>query len=215
MSARIRVRKEENIHPSQHLRPRPRGTAVPCADAQAQQQILPPNNQPRSGVLSTPAAKATVGVLDPSARKPQSTGKQTSQPIQPGAAPFIQASANSSRKLPTAFFAVQCEKLQYVDQHSRTESPTHAPGLEARAAASRSSGLAAGGRRDKASQSQLQRWQDPLAVSGSANTEFHSLWTQMLRSFIGTAAREGAECSRVQRPLYLTFMINGCHGSEG
>ncbi|KAL3246228.1 hypothetical protein MRX96_057826 [Rhipicephalus microplus] len=42
--------------------------------------------------------------------------------------------------------------------------PTHAPGLEASAAASSSSDLAAGGRLNQAPQSQLQRRQDPLAV---------------------------------------------------
>ncbi|KAL3224236.1 hypothetical protein MRX96_049602 [Rhipicephalus microplus] len=56
-------------------------------------------------------------------------------------------------------------------QHSRNEKPTYAPGLEARAAASNSSGLAAGGRLDQAPQSQLQRRQDPMAVPGKSLVE--------------------------------------------
>ncbi|KAL3204822.1 hypothetical protein MRX96_041203 [Rhipicephalus microplus] len=56
-------------------------------------------------------------------------------------------------------------------QHSRNESPPMHRGLEARAAASSSPGLAAGGRLDQAPQSQLQRHQDPLADPGKSPVE--------------------------------------------
>ncbi|KAL3221724.1 hypothetical protein MRX96_050208 [Rhipicephalus microplus] len=120
---------------------------------------LPPNNQPRS----RPQHASSEGHGRSARSKRLNTpkhGKQTSQPIQPGAPPPIQASAHSSRNYPPP--SSQCSAKSYNTWPALPQrEPTHAPGLEARAAASSSSGLAAGGRLDQAPQSQLQRRQDP------------------------------------------------------
>ncbi|KAL3237968.1 hypothetical protein MRX96_021995 [Rhipicephalus microplus] len=123
---------------------------------------LPPNNQPRSRPQHASSEGHGRSARSKCSKTPKH-GKQTSQPIQPGAPPPIQASAHSSKNYPppsSQFSAKSYNTWPAIPQRERT----HAAGLEARAAASSSSGLAAGGRLDKAPQSQLQQRQDPLAI---------------------------------------------------
>ncbi|KAL3212386.1 hypothetical protein MRX96_035969 [Rhipicephalus microplus] len=130
---------------------------------------LPPNNQPRSRPQHASSKGHGRSARSKRSKTPKH-GKQTSQPIQPGAPPPIQASAHSSRNYPPP--SSQCSAKSYNTWPALPQpEPTHAPGLEARAAASSSSDLAAGGRLDQAPQSQLQRRQDPLAVPGKSPIE--------------------------------------------
>ncbi|KAH8037880.1 hypothetical protein HPB51_018368 [Rhipicephalus microplus] len=130
---------------------------------------LPPNNQPRSRPQHASIEGHGSSAQSKCSKTPKH-GKQTSQPIQPGAPPPIQASAHSSRNYPPP--SSQCSAKSYNTWPALLQrEPTHAPGLEARAVASSSSGLAAGGRLDQAPQSQLQRRQDPLAVPGKSPVE--------------------------------------------
>ncbi|KAH8041088.1 hypothetical protein HPB51_013748 [Rhipicephalus microplus] len=88
----------------------------------------------------------------------------------PNHRPPIQASAHSSRNYQPP--SSQCNAKSYNTWPALPQrESTHAPGLEARAAASSSPGLAAGGRLDQAPQLQLQRRQDPLADPGKSPVE--------------------------------------------
>ncbi|KAH8020396.1 hypothetical protein HPB51_001029 [Rhipicephalus microplus] len=126
---------------------------------------LPTNNQPRSGPQHASSEGHGRSVRSKRSKTPKH-GNQTSQPIQPGAPPPIQASAHSSRNYPPP--SSQCSAKSYNTWPALPQrEPTHAPGLEDRGGALSSSGLAAGGRLVQAPQSQLQRRQDPLAVPGN------------------------------------------------
>ncbi|KAL3225298.1 hypothetical protein MRX96_049268 [Rhipicephalus microplus] len=122
---------------------RPRLPRLPVEDHK-----LPPNNQPRSRPQHASSEGHGRSARSKRSKTPKH-GKQTSQPIQPGAPPPFQASAHSSRNYPPP--SSQCSAKSYSTWPALPQrEPTHAPGLEARAAVSSSSGLAAGGRLDQA-----------------------------------------------------------------
>ncbi|KAL3169676.1 hypothetical protein MRX96_015510 [Rhipicephalus microplus] len=130
---------------------------------------LPPNNQPRSRPQHASSEGHGRSARSKRSKTPKH-GKQTSQPIQLRAPPPIQASVHSSRKYPPP--SSQCSAKSYNTWPALPQrEPTLAHGLEARAVASSSSGLAARARLDQAPQSQLQRRQDPLAVPGKSPVE--------------------------------------------
>ncbi|KAH8042595.1 hypothetical protein HPB51_024816 [Rhipicephalus microplus] len=130
---------------------------------------LPPNNQPRSSPQHASSKGHGRSARSKCSKTPKH-GKRTSEPIQPQAPPPIQASAHSSRNYQPP--SSQCSAKRYNTWPALPQwEPTNAPGLETRAAASSSSGLAAGGRLDQAPQSQLQRRQDPLAGPGKSPVE--------------------------------------------
>ncbi|KAH8021191.1 hypothetical protein HPB51_012586 [Rhipicephalus microplus] len=130
---------------------------------------LPPNNQPRSSPQHASSEGHGKSARSERSKTPKH-GNETSQPIQPQAAPPIQTSVHSFKNYqPTS--SQRSAKSHNTWPALPQREPTHAPGLEAKAAASSSSGLAAGGRLDQTPQSQLQRRLDPLADPGESPVE--------------------------------------------